>query len=135
MKRLLDDATPAAPPRDVMVTLPAGGEWVDYQRELAAAAQGGVLAYRVPTLPTQPVVGGRCYLVHRGLVRGWMPLVAAQEISRNFTCDVTGTVWEAGKYLLRSGEFHLLNPVAQRGFQGWKYVTVVERVELERHMN
>ncbi len=108
----------------IAITLPAQVEWETYQRELEACARGGVLRFRVAQLPNKRVIGCRCYLVWKSLVRGWMEITNL--VDTGFTCEVTGKYW-AGKFIERGGLFHTLkNPVAMRGFQGFKYVQRVE---------
>lgn len=106
--------------RDIVITLPQEIEWADYQRELDAVADwGGVLNFKVANLPCEEVIDGKCYIVWRGFVRGWMQIVGFGE--RVFTCEVTRKVW-SGKFIKRSGPFHRLEePLEMRGFQGWRY--------------
>lgn len=107
-------------PRDIVITLPREIEWADYKLELDAVADGkGVLRFKVSKLPQQDVEGGKCYLIWRGFVRGWMEIVGFG--AGQFTCETTGTIW-TGRFIERSGPFHGLDDVIEmRGFQGWRY--------------
>lgn len=108
------------PMRDIIITLPSSIEWTDYEKELAAVADGKqVMNFKVPFLPKDKNID-RCYLVHRGKVIGWMKVVGFADNTK-FDCTTTGREW-SGKFIQRSGPFHYLsNPRDFRGFQGWRY--------------
>ncbi len=108
-------------PRDIVITLPAKIKWADYQIELSAVADWkSVLRFKVSNVPKDGnVIGGRCYLVWRGQVRGWMKILGYG--AGQFTCETTGKEW-TGRFIERSGPFHALDkPIHMRGFQGWRY--------------
>lgn len=105
---------------DIAITLPATVRWDDYQRELDAAANGAVMNFKVRYLPSVDV-GCKCYLVHQGVVRGWMR-VSGLSRDRKFTCTTTGREW-SGNFVERTGEFHTVDPVPMKGFRGYRYVT------------
>ena len=104
---------------DIVITLPKTVAWEDYQLELDAVKNGNVVMnFKVPSLPKKSTLGSRCYLVYNGFVRGWMEIVGFS--SNGFYCSVTGTYWD-GKFIQRSGEFHYIEHVPMKGFQGWRY--------------
>jgi len=105
--------------KDIIITLPAKVKWEDYEKELAAVREGSnVLNFKVPYFPKETDIGCKCYLVHKGHVRGWMEIVGLEE--HDFVCEVTGTKWK-GKFIQRSGPFHEITPIPMKGFQGFKY--------------
>jgi hypothetical protein len=106
--------------RDIVVTLPKDVHWGDYKKELDAVKDGnGILRFKVWNLPGQDVLGGRCYLVWRGYVRGWMKVVGLG--MGEFRCETTGKVWQ-GRFIERSGPFwELVKQIPMRGFQGFRY--------------
>lgn len=106
--------------RDIVVTLPATVKWEDYEKELEQVITGEIrLNFKVPNFPKETGVGCKCYVVHKGFVRGWMEIVGFRD--DDFLCEFTGKYWD-GKFIERSGEFHyLLEPIPMKGFQGFRY--------------
>jgi len=115
--------------RDIIVTLPAKVKWEDYEKELLAVAENDemILNFKVPFFPKETGVGCRCYLVHKGFIRGWMKIVGFHE--DDFICEITGNYW-SGKFIERSGKFHKIDPIPMKGFQGFKYFNekIIENV-------
>lgn len=104
---------------DIAVTLPQTVSWADYELELATVAdRSHVMRFKVPNFP-KVCAGSRCYIVHKGLVKGWMDVVGLKH--DDFTCSTTGQQWR-GKFVERSGEFHPVEPHPMPGFQGFRYV-------------
>jgi predicted RNA-binding protein with PUA-like domain len=79
---------------DVMVTLPSKVKWEDYEQELGVAARGEVMNYRVSSRPKELHVGDRCFVVHKGQLKGWMRVVGIEHQDA-FTCTTTGKHWPA----------------------------------------
>lgn len=101
-----------------VITLPKDIEWSEYEKELAAVAdRSAVMRFRVPRYHKTAKAGDRCYVCHRGVVKGWMEVTGLVTLP-GFTCEVTGKMWQGGKYIERSGPFHAVEPVAMRSFQG-----------------
>lgn len=116
-------------PKHILVTLPRTVKWTDYERELAAVADGSqTMWFRVPSIPKITQHESRCYIMHEGVVKGWM-LITGLMISSGFTCSTTEKYWPKGNYVGRSGEFHHTGPAEVllfglgklRGFQGYRY--------------
>lgn len=105
--------------RDIVVTLPATIEWSDYEKELDAVRdRSQTMNFKVPTLP-KVGPGSKCYVVHRGVLRGWMEITGTSE--KEFTCTTTGKRM-SGKFVERSGPFHFIEEeVPMKGFQGYRY--------------
>jgi hypothetical protein len=105
---------------DIVVTLPQSEDWSSYERELAAVRDGSSeMHFKVPNLPDVSV-GDRCYVVHRGHVKGWMAVTGTR--AGGFNCSTTGRRW-GGNFVSRSGEFTAVKPpVPMKGFQGFRYV-------------
>lgn len=103
----------------LIITLPADVEWRDYISEILAAATGQVMNFKVSSFPTKVTVGDKCYLVHRGKIKGWMTITGFSE--KEFTCTTTGKRYK-GKFIERSGKFHYLDDeIPYTGFQGYRY--------------
>jgi hypothetical protein len=120
--------------RDLIITLPHSIEWGAYAKELLIVLDGtSVLNYRVARLPLYSGVGARCFVAHRGRVVGYMR-VTGLVTQPAFTCSVTGTVWPAGNFIQRSGEFYPLDrEISCRGFQNFHYFNpVTHGLELPR---
>lgn len=112
----------------LLITIPKSTSWEDYEEELARAAAGEVLNFKVPNFPLRVNEGDRCYVLHRELIKGWMEIVGFSE--GNFICSTTGKRW-SGKFVQRSGEFHHLevNAEPRAGFQGFRYLDIQVGVE------
>jgi len=102
-----------------VLTVPKTTAWSDYQRELAAVADGSVVMnYRVRFFPKGMQAGDRCYVVHDGRVRGWMKVVGLVDAPDEWTCTTTGRRWPPGRYIQRSGPFHAVDGPEMTGFRG-----------------
>lgn len=105
----------------ICITLPSKIEWADYEKELAAVADGSqVMNFKVPFLPKEHC--RRCYVAWRGEIIGWMTICGTVS-GHSFKCTTTGKGWD-GKFIQRTGEFHYLpDPKPKmKGFQGWRYI-------------
>lgn len=104
---------------DIVVTLPASIKWSDYQKELLLAEdEDSVINFKVSSFPTNCSVGDKCYLCYKGAIRGWMKIVGFSE--KPFQCTTTGKQYK-GKFIQRSGKFYYIEPIAMKGFQGYRY--------------
>lgn len=101
-----------------VVTVPKTTAWSDYERELGAAAAGQNLNYRVRGFPKLMAIGDRCYIVHDGMVRGWMTIISLVDKKDAWRCSTTEGWWPSGKYIQRSGAFHATNGPPMTGFRG-----------------
>lgn len=106
--------------RAIVITLPATEQWETYEKEIESVKDySQVMNFKVPFFPKGVGIGDRCYIVHDGLVKGWMEIVGMEE--KEFTCSTTGTKW-VGKFIMRSGPFHRLDrEIRMKGFQGFRY--------------
>lgn len=106
--------------RAIVVTLPASEQWETYEKEIEKVKDySQVMNFKVPFFPKGVGIGDRCYVVHDGLVKGWMEIVGMEE--KEFTCSTTGVKW-VGKFIMRSGPFHRLDrEIRMKGFQGFRY--------------
>ena len=106
--------------KNIIITLPAKVKWEDYQKELDAVEWNKlVLNFKVPYFPQETAIGCKCYLVHKGYIRGWMKIVGFHE--DDFICEITGKHWK-GKFIERSGKFYKITPIPMKGFQGFRYI-------------
>lgn len=120
-KAIQEKLNKALEPRDIIATLPKSIKWSDYQKELDAVKDGSsVMNFKVKSFPNT-TAGNKFYIVHNGAIRGWMEIVGLSEES--FTCSTTGKEW-GGKFVQRSGEFHPIDPIPMKGFQGFRYYEV-----------
>lgn len=104
--------------KDIIITLPKTISWEEYLEELNLVKDySNVLNFKVNQFP-KIKIGSKCYLVHKGFIIGWMEIVGLSE--KNFTCSTTGKKW-LGKFIERSGPFNYIEPIAMKGFQGFRY--------------
>lgn len=107
--------------RDIIITVPSRIGWSTLEKEFAACEDyTQSKLFRVPRLPTSTVVGARCFVVHKGVVKGSIQIAGVVPHKR-FKCTTTGTVYE-GTFVECSGPFFPLKQrIEMRGFQGWRY--------------
>lgn len=109
----------------IVVTLPSNVEWSDYEKELERVKNyDEVMNFKVYNFPKGIKRGDKCYIVHRGYVKGWMKIMGFSE--KKFTCTTTGRDFN-GKFIERSGPFHYIDKkIPMRGFQGFRYFNISE---------
>ena len=109
-------------PIGIVITIPRTIKWEDYEKELAAVADGRQeMNFRVNILPTRVHQGDRCYLCYGGNIVGWMTISHIGE--KSFRCTTTGRQWETGNYVSRTGKFYKLDaPIPCKGFRGFRYI-------------
>lgn len=126
MKNIKDYIKESVEAMVIVITIPKSTSWDDYMREIASVEDWKQqMNYKVPTLPVGVKDGSikRCYVVHDGMVRGWMAVTGCQNISKGFVCSTTGTPWAPGNYIFRSGPFHPVNKdIPMKGFMGFRIV-------------
>lgn len=107
--------------RDIMITIPKGIGWDEYERELDKVKDWKETMYfKVNSLPVNTSVGMKCWLCYKNELVGWMTIVSL--VNGGFTCSTTGKRWD-GNFIGRSGPFHRLsNPVSVKGFRGFRYI-------------
>ena len=106
--------------KDIVITIPSYIKWNDYEKELDKVKDGKeVLNFKVNHLPKKTNIGNKCYMVYNGEIIGWMKIVGLTE--NEFVCTTTGKKWK-GKFIQRSGEFHRIDPITYKGFQGFRYI-------------
>ncbi len=52
------------------------------------------------------------------ILLSWMKIIGLLDIKEYWNCSTTGTRWSPGKYIQRTGEFHLVNGPIMIGFRG-----------------
>lgn len=110
-----------------IVTLPKTVEWSDYEQELLTVANGEAdMFFRVPKHFKSAEPGDRCYITHKGIVRGYMIIKGIERHELSFTCMFTGKQWPPGTYVKRSGPFYITPPVEVPGFQGIRRYEVAD---------
>lgn len=108
-----------SPKRDIVITLPDEIDWNDYEKEIVSVQKPGkVLNYKVSTFPKHSGIGNRCYMCHKGHVKGWMKIVGMSE--KEFVCEVTKKK-SKGKFIERGGKFYKVDPIPLKGFKGYMY--------------
>lgn len=116
--------------KDLIITLPKTVKWVDYQKELDDVLYECVdINFKVPFLPKDVEFGKtKVYVTHEGIIKGYMILKACRIYHEDWICDTSGTIWSAGKYIVRSGEFfECKEKIPYGGFQGFRYIDYDER--------
>jgi hypothetical protein len=112
---------------DLILTWPKTRPLDSYLRELTLAQERGeVINFRVSGQPN--VKGGRrCYMVHDGAMRGWLPIVEVvyrgpREV-RRVVSDARSGFWPEGWFVVRKPRWTpLAEPVKMQGFQGFRYL-------------
>lgn len=103
----------------LLITLPSSIEWNDYEKELNVIEdESQVINFKVPFLLKNAHNIKRVYLVHKGYIVGWQKFVGTSD--KPFKCSTTSKNWE-GKFIQRTGPFHKIEPIACKGFQGFRY--------------
>lgn len=104
---------------DIVITIPSTISWDSYKKELDSVKDfSQEMNFKVSSFPKRTKVGNKCYLCYKGEVIGWMEITGMEE--KEFTCTTTGKKYK-GKFILRSGPFHKINPIKMKGFQGFRY--------------
>lgn len=104
--------------KDIIITIPKTVSWEEYEKELKDVEEKGmVINFKVAHFPKSKV-GNKCYIVYDGNIVGWMTITGFEE--KEFECETTGKIWK-GKFIQRGGKFNRINPIPQKGFQGYKY--------------
>lgn len=111
--------------RSIIVTLPSNIEWSDYEKELSKVKDySEVMNFKVYNFPKGIHRGDKCYVTHRGFVKGWMKIIGFSE--KNFICTTTGKEYN-GKFIERSGPFHYIDQqIPMRCFQGFRYFNILD---------
>ena len=111
--------------RSIIITLPSSQKWDDYVKELNKVKDySNSLNFKVHNFPKGVKKGDRCYLVHQGIIKGWMEITGFSE--KEFICNTTNKSWK-GKFIERSGPFHyLVDKIQYKGFQGYRYFDIEE---------
>ena len=111
--------------RSIIITLPSSQKWDDYVKELNKVKDySNSLNFKVHNFPKGVKKGDRCYLVHQGIIKGWMEITGFSE--KEFICNTTNKSWK-GKFIERSGPFHyLVDKIPYKGFQGYRYFDIEE---------
>lgn len=114
---------------DIIVTWPKTRALDSYLKEVRKAWHGKrMLCFRVSSRPDCDA-GDRCYQVHGGFVRGWLPIqgvIHTDDAPDDFeiTDPLTGEQWPRGLYVVRHPVWNDLSgkEVPMVGFQGFRYV-------------
>lgn len=108
--------------RDLIITWPKTRSLDSYLEACEAArVHAEVLNFRIHNPPTEWHEGMRVYVVHARAVRGWHQLLDVCRRGYREVRDPGGGWWPPGTYLVRHAEWHPIEPIPMRGFQGWHY--------------
>lgn len=109
----------------IIITLPSNEKWDEYENELEKVKNySNVMNFKVHNFPKGITKGDKCYIVHKGFIKGWMEIVGFSE--KRFTCNTTNKEW-FGKFIERSGPFHYMTEkIPMKGFQGFRYFDLEE---------
>lgn len=119
LESIMSVKAPSAKKNALLITLPSSIEWDDYEKELKAVEdESQVMNFKVPFLPKNTHHIKRVYLIHRGYIVGWQKFAGTSD--KPFKCSVTGKNWD-DKFIQRTGPFHKIEPIAYKGFQGFRY--------------
>lgn len=77
----------------IIVTLPSKEHWEEYENELIKVKDyKNVLNFKVHNFPKGIKKGDKCYVVHDGIIKGWMEIVGFSE--KEFDCTTTNKKWK-----------------------------------------
>jgi hypothetical protein len=108
--------------KDIIITIPKKIKWNDYLKELDDAKNKNlVLNFKVSNFPKNTNVGNKCYVVYDGIIKGFSYISGFEE--KEFKCESTGKKWK-GKFIQRKPDFHKINPIEYKGFQGYRYFKI-----------
>lgn len=119
------------PDIDIVATWPKTRSLESYLEELEKASALGLdINFRVPSWPRWTFESLRvrpayCYMVHDGAIRGYNIIKYAtfyedREVARVENDSFAG-FWPKGKYIVRNPKWHPVEPIAMKGFQGWRW--------------
>jgi len=112
----------------LMITVPKTIKWEDYLKEIETVKDGNYeMNYKVSSKPSKIKVGDKCFICHNGYVKGWMRISSISQ--KEFQCTTTGKQWDSAWYIERSGEFHYIDEVQQKGFMGYRYVNANDYIK------
>jgi hypothetical protein len=104
----------------LLITWPKTRPLSSYLDELAKAKERGhTIHYRVSRLPLLDY-GAPVYHVHDGAIRGWCASLGYSD-GTGVIDPITGEPWPIGNYIVRSPEWHPIDPITYAGFRGWRY--------------
>ena len=106
-----------SPSKDIIITIPKSIKWEEYEKELLAAEKGEVLNFKVNNFP-KTSIGNKCYVCYNSNIIGYHIISGLSD--KSFDCTTTGQNW-SGKFIERTGEFHKIDPIPMKGFQGFRY--------------
>jgi len=107
---------------DIIITIPKTTTWEEYQKELDLAESGEYyLNYQTARFPKHAHVGDRCYVVHRGKLKGYMLISGFS--NKPFTCTVTGKKYK-GNFIQRTGKFYKVKEIPKKSFRSFRYFGV-----------
>lgn len=107
--------------QSLIITIPKTTSWEDYEKEIKDVEEKGLcMKFKVPSFPLHIQATDRCYVVYKGVVKGWMEIVALTE--EEFECETTGKIWK-GKFIVRGGKFHRMQrKITYPSFQSFRYI-------------
>lgn len=114
--------------RDIVVTTPRTQMATAAQEAADCIAEGGGLYFRNLGFhtPKDLEVGGRCFYVEDGAVRGFCTVTAVTDRPQ-MVCDTSGRDFGPGVYVfMDAATWHWIAPLPMSGFQGWRYSTLEE---------
>lgn len=108
---------------NIVVTWPKSRTLEDYLAQLMRARDAGETAFfKVSGTPGGIEEGDRCYHIHDGAVRGFLPIIGVVKFDGDAPTDeVTGEQFAPGIYVARRPDWTWVHPHPMKGFQGFRY--------------
>lgn len=84
--------------------------------------EGGFWLVNCTKLPTKAKIGDFCYMIYDGLIRGYLDIVATDLTENCRSFHRIGKRRTTQSLILAN--WHPINPVPYKGFQGYRYTTL-----------
>lgn len=111
--------------KNLLTTIPQRGDlrhWVDVEKILQGCdSEEDFWSFSCRYFPKESGPGALCFLVHSGYIRGYFTVLdfTEEEVHRYGVNQQVAEVFTGPK--VRLAVWRPIPPVAQRGFQGWRY--------------
>jgi len=116
--------------KDILVTTPKKLSDVAEKEAKQCIDSGGGIYFRTfSKKPKELDIGSKIFYVEDGFIRGFG--VVFRVDSEDKVCQTTGKLYRGKCHaLINADSWMWINPIPQKGFQGWRYFEAPENLEL-----
>lgn len=116
-------------PTNIKTTIPKSRfkTWAEAEKECLSCTgeptkrHGGLFwTVRCQNAPTKPIIGGQCFMIFDGLVRGYFDIVDIDDV-KNWRFH---TPTKAGSVVVLANWHPVRGGPEEVGFQGWRYTAL-----------